>query len=241
MKKSLLVLSAFVLLVSQLPAQNFWKTAIRGEGPIVKKEVSLSEFEGIKNGFSCDVIITQGSKQKVTLEGQQNILDNLELEVSGRVLKIKYDHMVKRAEPVKIYITMPRLTEASLSGSGSLTTTNKFSGLGDLDVSVSGSGDVSLEVDAKDINMNISGSGDISLAGSANYIDVRISGSGGVDSRDLEADGCEVSISGSGNATVYVKERLEARISGSGNVRYKGDVTKVNSRVSGSGSIRSID
>ena len=222
-------------------AQNFWKNAIKGEGPVVKKEISLPEFEGIRNGFSCDVIITQGSSEKIVLEGQENILDNLELDVAGNILKIKYDRMVKKAEPVKIYITMTNLVEAVLSGSGSLSTTNHFSGNKDLHIAVSGSGDVSLDIDAIDIDMKISGSGDIYLKGSGDDLDMTISGSGGIDSRDLSANNCKVSISGSGNATVNVRQDLDARVSGSGNVRYRGDVARINSRVSGSGSIHSLN
>lgn len=241
MKIVILSLALFVLIHPGINAQNFWKSPIRGEGPIVEKTVSLPVFEGIRSGFSCDIYLTQGDQQSIRLEGQQNILDNLNLEVEGGILKIKYDRMVKKAEPVKIYITMSELVLASLSGSGTLVTTNHFRNLGDLDISVSGSGDVRLEVDARDIEMSVSGSGDITLDGSAEDLDISISGSGGVDSRDLAARSCDVSISGSGNATIYVKEVLDAKVSGSGNIRYRGDVAKLYSRVSGSGSVRSLN
>ncbi|MBK8506305.1 MAG: DUF2807 domain-containing protein [Saprospiraceae bacterium] len=242
MNRLLLCLLATALLFApMMHAQNFWKGSLSGEGPIIKKEMSLDHFEGIRNGFSCDVYITQGNNQKVVVEGQQNILDNLRFEVSDKVLKIKYDKMVKRSEPVKIYITMNNLTEVSVSGSGSLVSTNRFSGLGDLDLRVSGSGNVKLEVEARDIEMGVSGSGDITLEGKANQMDISISGSGGVDSRNLDASTCKIQISGSGDATILVKDELDARISGSGNIRYRGDAAKVYSRVSGSGDIRSME
>lgn len=241
MKTTIAFLFSICLLITNSFAQNFWKGSITGEGPMIEKELTLDQFSGIRNGYSCDVYITQGQTQKVVLEGQQNILDNLNLEVSGGVLKIKYDKMVRRAETVKIYITMKTLTEASLSGSGSLVTTDRFQNLSNLKVSVSGSGNMDLDVNARDIEIGISGSGDIALQGSAEDLDVTISGSGGVDARDLAASGCSVSISGSGNATVFARDEIDARVSGSGNIRYKGDVAKVFSRVSGSGKIRSFD
>ena len=240
MKEFILAFGLLAFLTTNVDGQNFWKRAIKGEGPIVEKQVSLSTFEGIRSGFSCDIFITQGDRQEVRLEGQQNILENLTLDVDGGILKIKYDRMVRMAKPVKIYITMKNLVQASLSGSGSLVTTNHFRNLENLDVSVSGSGDVRLEVDARDVGMSVSGSGDISLSGTARDLDMSISGSGGIDSRDLMAESCEISISGSGDATVYVKEVLDARVSGSGNIRYRGDVAKVHSRVSGSGSVKSL-
>ena len=242
MNRTLLLLMALgLLLAPEVNAQNFWKGSISGEGPTLKKEISLDQFDGIKNGFSCDLYITQGEHQKIVLEGQQNILDNLRLEVSDKVLKIKYDKMVKKSDPVKIYITMNTLTEVSISGSGSLASTNQFNGLDDLQLAVSGSGNIRLEVDARDIAMGVSGSGDITLGGTANEIDISVSGSGGIDSRDLAASRCKISISGSGDATIFVKDELDARISGSGNIRYRGDAAKVYSRVSGSGHIRSLE
>jgi hypothetical protein len=233
------LLASGMLVAQEIDAQNFWKGSISGEGPITKREITIDHFEGIKNGFSCDIYITQGNNQHVVLEGQQNILDNLRFEVIDKILKIKYDKMVKRSDPVKIYITMNNLTQVNISGSGSLVSTNRFNGLDNLDLGVSGSGNIKLEVEARDIEMGVSGSGDIKLEGKANEIDISISGSGGIDSHDLEAYTCKVSISGSGDATVFVKDKLDARISGSGNIRYHGDVPKVYSRVSGSGHIRS--
>jgi hypothetical protein len=228
------------LLVLQATTQNFWKGNISGEGPIITRTVNLANFDGVINGFSCDVEITRGSDHKVVLEGQENILNNLRLDVDDGILKIKYDRTIKRASKVKIYITMPTLTHASLSGSGDMRTTNHFGNLDDLEVGVSGSGNLSLSASAKSIEARLSGSGSVVLEGNTKDLEISISGSGDLDARQLESDNCVVRISGSGNATVYVHQALEARVSGSGNIRYQGDVAKVQSRVSGSGSVRSI-
>jgi hypothetical protein len=241
MKSKLLFCLSIALITTNTKAQNFWKGYISGEGPIVKKELSFDAFDGIRNGINSDIFITRGHPGKVTVEGQENILENLIMEVSGGILKIKFDKMVRRADPVKIYLTMETLTEVSVSGSGSLVTTNSFSGLSDLNVSVSGSGDISLDVAARDIHAGVSGSGDIKLRGNAEKLNLTISGSGSVDAMDLATGECQVSISGSGNATIYVHDELEARVSGSGHVRYKGDVARIHSRVSGSGKVRSLD
>lgn len=241
MKSKLLFYLSVALIATNTNAQNFWKGYISGDGPVVKKELSLDAFDGVRNGINGDIYITRGQPGKVVVEGQENILENLIMEVSGGILKIKFDKMVRRAEPVRIYLTMETLTEVSVSGSGSLVTTNSFSGLSDLNVAVSGSGDISLDVAARDLHAGVSGSGDIKLTGSADKLDLSISGSGSVDATDLASGECQVSISGSGDATVYVHDQLDARVSGSGNVRYKGDVARIHSRVSGSGKVRSLN
>jgi hypothetical protein len=54
----------------------------------------------------------------------------------------------------------------------------------------------------------------------------------------MEADHYSVKISGSGKCKINVGDSLEANISGSGSVYYKGDPDKIRSNVSGSGKVK---
>lgn len=214
-----------------------WKTgSISGEGEVVKQEISLASFSGIDLGFNGDVILTQGSVQKVVVEGQQNIIDNIKRDVSDGKWRISFVESVKDAKPVKVYITVPRLDYIGLSGSGTITNTGKFAGLGDVDIAVSGSGDIAFNYDGVDSNVRVSGSGKIELSGSTKTLDVAISGSGDIMAKELVSAECEIHISGSGDAAVYVNGELETHISGSGDVRYRGDAS-VKARISGSGEV----
>jgi Putative auto-transporter adhesin, head GIN domain len=69
-------------------------------------------------------------------------------------------------------------------------------------------------------------------------VKTHISGSGKVYASNLEADKCDVRISGSGDVEINVKSDLDANISGSGSVTYKGNPSHVNSHSSGSGKVR---
>jgi hypothetical protein len=212
------------------------QSSIKGEGDVVKQEIKLSDFDGIELAIGADVVLTQGKTQKVVIEGQQNIIDNIEKEVRGSSWKISYDKNVKSAKPVTIYITLQKISDIAFSGSGSISTKGKFSGLNDLDIAMSGSGDIQLEVEADDIDLAMSGSGDVDLSGSGKSLDIAISGSGNVDATSLPVSGCAVAISGSGDVMVHVNGDLEVAISGSGNVKYKGNAN-VESWTSGSGRV----
>ncbi len=238
--KTYLIGFILLLAIQETNAQNFWKRSIRGEGPVVTRDVELTSFSGVSSGFSANVYLTQGDEQKVTLHGQANILDNLRLDVKGSVLKIRYDRMVRRAEPVEIYITLPHLDLVRLSGSGNIKTETDFSRLGDLEVQVSGSGGMHLDIDAQEVYGKVSGSGRINLAGQADAMTLSISGSGNLNALDLDLQHCDASISGSGNVKVSVNQSLVASVSGSGNIRYRGKGVRIDSKVSGSGSVRSL-
>jgi hypothetical protein len=88
--------------------------------------------------------------------------------------------------------------------------------------------------------VEISGSGKIEASGSAQSIKASISGSGRVNASNLEVDKCTVRISGSGDVEIHVKSELDANISGSGTVSYKGNPSHVNGHSSGSGKVRKM-
>jgi hypothetical protein len=79
------------------------------------------------------------------------------------------------------------------------------------------------------------------VAGTAKKQSVNISGSSKIDAFDLKSEESEVSISGSGNVNINVTQSLEARVSGSGDIRYKGNPDIRNIHVSGSGNIKKVN
>jgi hypothetical protein len=208
---------------------------------IVKETRDLSGFTKVSFGVSGDLYINFGSEFKVVLEGEKNLLEDIDTEVSNGKLVIKKDNWTLNInEKVTVYITMPELKGLGVSGSGKAEVRDEVKA-GELSFSVSGSGKlVASKIVAEDLKCGISGSGDIIIGGSGNAknADISISGSGNYTGESLDISTAEVSISGSGNCSCKVSESLKASISGSGNVRYTGN-PKVDARVSGSGHVRS--
>jgi hypothetical protein len=234
------ILFVFSLLLigatSTLTAQ--WGT-VRGEGEVVKQEINLPAFDGVALGFSGDVILTPGNVQKVVVEAQQNIIDNIKRDVRGGTWNIEFIKGVKEAKKVVIYITMPTVRNLVLSGSGLMRSTASFDQLKDLDISVAGSGNVSFEYNGQRTQLALSGSGDVQLFGKTTSLEIAISGSGDVSAAELVTGSCEVAISGSGDAAVHVNGDLKASIAGSGDVRYKGDAS-VKASIVGSGTVEKL-
>jgi hypothetical protein len=230
---------AQIVVFNSLSAQSWAKGSISGEGEVVKQEITLPAFDGVSMGFSGDVIIAQGATQKVVIEGQQNIIDNIRRDVESGTWKINFIKNVNNAKNVTVYITVPKVDFVGLSGSGSIHSSGRFTGLNQMDVSLSGSGEIKVDYDANATDLHISGSGDIELRGSSNSLEISISGSGDVSAEDLVTSKCGVHISGSGDASVYVNGDLESQISGSGDVHYRGNAS-VTARISGSGSVSKL-
>jgi hypothetical protein len=131
-----------------------------------------------------------------------------------------------------------------LTGSGEILLGSSDSGFvetGKLDIDHTGSGKMEIDVDADEIEVDLTGSGEIELYGSADATNFSISGSGEIKADHLTQLECYASISGSGRIYVYVEEYLEVKISGSGDIYYKGYPAIKDPIISGSGSLRNIN
>ena len=126
--------------------------------------------------------------------------------------------------------------DLSVAGSGDIRIKGRMK---NIDTSVSGSGNIDLEADSDgNFSGTISGSGKINAKGKARSADLSISGSGEVHAYGLTVAKCSARISGSGDVEVTATDDIDATISGSGSVTYKGDPKHVNSHSSGSGKVK---
>ncbi|MEF8811627.1 MAG: head GIN domain-containing protein [Bacteroidales bacterium] len=206
-----------------------------------KENREVSAFSKISMSVSGDLYLTQGDEYKLEIEGDEDLLDDIETTVKNGRLKIKHNKPFRFSwnnKKVKIYVTTKEVEELSLSGSGNIIARTPIS-TEDVQFNVSGSGEIKIdELEAANINASISGSGDIRLAGrnSGGSLDISISGSGELHASDLRLRRAEISISGSGSCDVHVTENLEADVSGSGKVRYNGNPV-IDADISGSGKV----
>jgi carbon monoxide dehydrogenase subunit G len=196
------------------------KERVTGSGSVSTEQRNVSGFSSVNVSGSSNVFITEGSAFDVKVKAYSNLIPYLETKFQNGTLLIAYkSNSNVRNDNSEVYITMPALTGLTTSGSGNISCAGDFSGIDNLNASVSGSGNISIE------------------NGDANNFKITISGSGDVKSFGLSAKQADVNISGSGNVELTVLENLKASINGSGNIYYKGNTPIVNSHISGSGQV----
>lgn len=208
---------------------------VNGDGPVVTEDLSLPAFTGIDLKISAQVFIRQGDQQSVSVEGKQDLIDELELDIQNGVWDIEFDRCVRDLGSMKIFITVPDVSSLAISGSGDIISENTMV-VGDIELKISGSGTIDVGLEADDINARISGSGVISMEGVGDVLDLNISGSGDLNAFGMTLRVADINISGSGDAEVFVTDSLLVRISGSGDVFYKGNPA-VDVSISGSGRV----
>lgn len=234
-----MTLGLALLMVATVTAQ--WGRKIKGNGNIVTIERSVGDYDAVALSGFFDVDLVAGTEGELTLKGEENLLEYIKTEVKDGKLVIKVEKGVNLRpsnwnEGIHVTVPIESIDSATLSGSGDIVgeTTIKTR---HFKTSISGSGDISLDVEADTVSANMSGSGDIKLSGKTTDFEVSISGSGDIKAYDLEADNVDARVSGSADIKVTVNETLKARVAGSGDIHYRGNPKKIDSKSSGSGDI----
>ncbi|GAB2949223.1 head GIN domain-containing protein [Hymenobacter coalescens] len=210
---------------------------VRGEGPSVSETRAVANFSRVEVATDAELVITQGAQQEVRVEGQRNILDVLDTDVSGGKLRIETGRYNLRShEPIRVVVTVPTLTGARLSSNGSIRSTVAWNA-SDFEVEDTGSGNVDLALgQVQDLRTSITGSGSVTLHGSADQHDARLTGSGELQAYDLSSQELDLTATGSGRSYARVSSRLDAKLTGSGSLYYKG-TPRVTVRTTGSGRV----
>ncbi|WP_430409460.1 head GIN domain-containing protein [Kordia sp.] len=241
MKKATLFIVTLFLATTVSHAFGWGNKKIKGNGKMTTITRTTSDYDVVAVAGSFDVELVSGREGKITLEGESNLLEYVQTEVSNGKLKIKtkkgYNLRVSNGKKLVITVPFKDLESVALSGSGDVYTKDATIKAGNFKMALAGSGDIILDVDAKDLKMAVSGSGDMTARGNADNAEVKLAGSGDIHAYKLKANNVVVSLAGSGDIRVYAENSLKARVAGSGDITYKGRPSKEDTKVAGSGSI----
>ncbi len=190
---------------------------LAGQGAIVSETRTITDdFNSINSFIFGDIFITQGPKEDIRIEGQQNIIDQINTDVVNGELRLTLDRCVSIGQAVKVYVVVPEIESLTLLGVGDIIAQNDF--------------------DLSELNITLTGTGDIRLRGNSSNLDILLTGVGDVKAFEMTSDICEVRISGVGDTEVSVNDELNVTITGTGDLYYKGNPT-ITSTITGSGTI----
>jgi len=236
MKKISLLFALFIAVT----AQAQWLSKINGNGKMTSKEVKTAAYDKVEVSGFFDVDLVSGKEGNISISGEENMIEHLKVEVVQQTLKI-YVEKGKNLRPTKgkkLLVTVPfeSLDAVSLAGSGDVNTKNTIK-TNQFEARLTGSGDVKIDVDADAVTATLTGSGDLVLKGTAKSFTCNMTGSGDLNADHLSSNDVVATLSGSGDCRVNCSNNLQARVSGSGDITYKGDPKKKDTKVSGSGTI----
>jgi hypothetical protein len=213
---------------------------IHGSGNMRTVKKNLPDFSHIRLSGTGRIIITQGNKTAIEIESDDNIVNRISAAVSLDTLKIRKrgPELLRPTHGIEYRIALKDLESISISGSGKVLC--KRLDADSLEIRVSGSSDIDMNITADTLSLDVSGSADALFKGKTRKQSVSISGSANYDASKLITRETSIHIAGSGDARVHALDKLDVNISGSGNVDYSGN-PKITQSISGVGKIRGVD
>jgi len=211
--------------------------AMYGNGVRATETRPVADFTRVDSAGSFDVSVVRGEAFDVTVSIDSNLLPGLRTRVVGDTLEIDSQRDFQDLVPgPHVFVTLPELQAASLSGSGALGVGAPQPEL-PLDLDLSGSGDLVFDGAASGTTVRLGGSGSVALRGSSDWLDLRLDGSGDIDAAELQAADGRLQLSGSGSIRAFLSSSVEVELDGSGDVYLYGDPNITRLSIDGSGAL----
>ena len=231
----------FLILVVVSSCRFGWGERVNGNGRFTTEEREVSDFNSIDVSGSVVVHVRQDKTAAVKLETDENLQEYIEVFTSGDklVIRTKEGFNLKSSKEMVAYVTAPSFTSFEISGACDIIGEGTITSTDELDISVSGAGNIELTVDLPRINTHVSGDGSIKLQGHASEFDASLSGAGDIKCFELETDKTALDLTGAASAEVNASKELDVKVSGAADVRYKGNAS-VTKNISGAGSVKKV-
>jgi len=210
---------------------------VSGDKNVITKNRKIADqFTGIKVSTGLDVYITQGSKNKVIVEADENLHKIIITEVEDGVLKIYADKGIWRATAKKIHVTIKDLTLLTAT-SGSDVYGKEVINTDEISISTTSGADINIKVNSTSVETNSTSGSDIHISGiTTNHASNATSGSS-IDAYDLESENTIAKVTSGADINIYASKKLEARATSGGDIDFKGNPKKVYKKTTSGGSI----
>lgn len=213
-----------------------------GPAAAAQRTYIVTDYDTLRLEAPIAVSVQTGRGVAARGEGDPDMLDRVDLDVSAHVLTIRLKPSPfegsRRAAGgvVRLVLTVPALRRISVSGAGTLQATGMDRAGGE--IVAAGSGAVSVNGIASDrLSVSQFGAGTVTLAGRAQSVRLRVTGSGTLDAKALQAADLDATLEGSANLEAQASRAATLVAVGAGNATVTGRAA-CTVRQAGSGIVR---
>jgi hypothetical protein len=202
----------------------------------------VSDFDKVSISSIGTLIITQGDKEELKIEGQQYITQRILTTVRNQILTIEYSGSLFGdaipTEPIIYRLTVDNLSGLHLAGAANIRVSHLETER--LEIRVTGVGAVTIDaLTTEELDVDLSGAGSVRVVGQAENQSLLLSSVGEYDASNFACKHSKINLTGAGVATVWAQETLDVKLSGIGSVEYYGTPV-VTSKVTGLGRLMEL-
>lgn len=224
MKSNLKNSTFLVALIIMVGGCTFSTSNSNNSGDLVTDERSISEFSKLSIHGVFNLYLSQGNKESLRIEANEQTMDEITIRNVGEQLIIELEEDIEffDRDEINIYLTITDIDSFEFEGVGNIKTEEVLR-LTDLKLRGDGVGNTKLEIEADRINAEFNIVGNVSLSGKVENIDLENNGLGNVDASDLKAQYMTLESNGIGNVEVHCEKEISITANGIGKVTYSGD------------------
>jgi hypothetical protein len=230
-----------LLVVATIALSACSTTTVRGSGNVVEESREVSDISGVNLATIGDLTIAVGDTESLRIEAEDNLMEYFETSVRNGKLRIETQDNVRleTTKPVHYYLTVTGLDTIEITSAGNIEAPDLVAG--EFSITISSAGDLKMgDLNADTLEVDIGSTGNLDIAGGeVKSQDITIGSTGNYTAQDLASDEAEVRLRSTGSATIWVRDQLQANLSSSGDLRYRGDPT-VDATTSSTGEVIQI-
>lgn len=202
------------------------KPKIEGSGNTITKEVNVQPFDELTVSGVFSVLLTQGNKEGVKIEAEDNLQEFFEVKNEGSKLTIsmKKDVNINTKKKMKVYISFKKLKNMSLKTVGNISAEQSLT-FDDLKLDNKSVGDVDLKLTAQTLHIDNKSVGNIKLQGKANDVVIKNKSVGSIEASNFIVQKMDIDNNGIGSAEVNAEKELKVKDNMMGKVSNKGAAT----------------
>lgn len=225
MRKLFLAAVAITLMKVSGQAQESKKETIEGNGKSVTRDITITSFDALKASGIFELKLSQGDKETVKIEADENLQEYFTVRNDGSKLVIDMDKLknknLKNANKLRVYVTFKKLKEMELGMVGNTVSEEALS-FEDLDVKNKSVGNVDLQLTANKLDLENKSVGNVTLKGKASDVTVKNKGVGEFEAGGFVVQNMDIENNGVGHAEVNAEKQLKVKDSFLGKVKNKG-------------------
>lgn len=225
MRKLLLAALAGGLLAGSASAQGEKNETIEGNGKSVTRDIAVSSFDALKASGVYELKLSQGDKESVKIEADENLQEYFTVRNEGNKLIIDMEKMknknLKNQNKMKVYVTFKKLKDMELSMVGNTMSEEQLS-FEDLGLKNKSVGNVDLKLTANKLDLENKSVGNVTLRGKAENAVVKNNGVGELEAGSFVVQTMNIENNGVGGAEVNAEKDLKVKDSFLGKVKNKG-------------------
>jgi hypothetical protein len=217
----------------------------QGTGNIISKTINVSSFVRLHISVRGLVEIFQSDEEKVVIEADDNLIDYVHAENSGRTLYVTGEGKWKIPGFTKLHIKvyyrqLYNLNNASEKG-GELICGNTIRSGEPIEIRINSEKSVnSLDVDAASVKLITACEGDVKLKGECILLDINAKSEGNLDAREMKAKNVTLKNYSEGNIDVYADDTISIRNYGEGYIHYWGNAVLKDIKHYGEGEVKHL-